>query len=68
MKTTENEKVVKTEKKRSPKVSMSYTLKSFKDNIQKLVEGGLITKAQAHDIDVIREEAVKEHVKREFGI
>lgn len=57
--------VLKVEKKKQ-KISVSYTLKAFKGNIDKLKELGLVSAKQDEDLREIQKNIVDAYVKREF--
>lgn len=54
-------------KKKKQAASASYTLHSFNNTIVKLVELKLISEGQAEQLVKIKDEAVKEYMRINFG-
>ncbi len=48
------------------KVSVTYTLKAFRKNIEKLNEMGLIDKEEVKMLDKIREKIIRKWTENEF--
>lgn len=54
--------------KKKQKVSVSYTLKSFKGNNKKLLDGKVITEEEYNKLELIRGNAIKKYIKQEYGL
>lgn len=55
-----------TKTKKKQKVSVSYTLKAFGKNIEKLKEMGLIDAKQDVELKKIKENVIENYIKKEF--
>jgi len=53
---------------KTQKVSISYTLKSFSNNITKLTENKIITKEEGETLTKIKDKAVKTWIGLEFNM
>ncbi len=62
------EEEIKVKKKKEQKVSVSYTLKSFKNNNRKLAECETITPEQYATLEEIRTEATQKYINSEYGL
>ena len=54
--------------KKVQKVSISYTLKSFKGNNDKLFKANVINSEMYDKLEAMRIEATNEHIRKEFGL
>lgn len=62
------EDVTKPKEKKEQKVSISYTLKSFSENIRKLRDNKIVTKEEADKLEEIQKKAVQTWIGLEFGL